>query len=222
MFPYLREDFTVCAMDRRARGKSGDSPAYSLAREAEDIVAVVNAREGNVAVLGHSFGGAVAYEAAFLSPRITRLALYEPPLQASAHSDVLARMESLIAEGERESAAVMFMRDIVQQSAEEIEALRARPAWKARVASIESSIRQHRALSANRWDPARAAGLKTPVLLLIGSLTKNEDLKRSVRDLAAAAPNVSVVTLEGEEHNAMDNDREKFAGLVREFLNASR
>jgi pimeloyl-ACP methyl ester carboxylesterase len=222
MFAHLQQDFTVCAMDRRAHGQSGDGPDYSLLKEAEDVVAVVNARGGSVAVVGHSFGGVVAYEAAFLSPRIGMLVLYEPPLQVSDHSTVLARVESLIANGDREAAAVTFMRDIVQQSAEEVEAMRTRPAWKAMVASIEGSIRQDRALSANRWNPSRAAGLNAPTLLLVGSLTSSEELRRSIRDLAAAAPNVSVVTLEGQEHNAMDNDREKLANIIKDFLKAGR
>ena len=44
-------------MDRRGHGASGDSPDYSLQKEAEDVAAVVDSRQGPVAVLGHSFGG---------------------------------------------------------------------------------------------------------------------------------------------------------------------
>ena len=61
MFPYLQGDFTVCAMDRRAHGQSGDTPPYSLRKEAEDIVAVVESRGRPVAVLGHSYGGVAAW-----------------------------------------------------------------------------------------------------------------------------------------------------------------
>src|SRR5262249_9104776 len=54
MFPLLSRRFTVCAMDRRGRGDSGDSPDYSLKKEAEDIAAVVESRPGPVFLLGHS------------------------------------------------------------------------------------------------------------------------------------------------------------------------
>ena len=38
MFPLLASKFTTCAMDRRGRGASGDSPEYSLSKEAEDAM----------------------------------------------------------------------------------------------------------------------------------------------------------------------------------------
>src|SRR5215207_5274871 len=55
MFPLLASTFTVCAMDRRGRGASGDSPEYSLGKEAEDVAAVVNSRPGPVLVFGPSY-----------------------------------------------------------------------------------------------------------------------------------------------------------------------
>src|SRR5438128_6383554 len=57
LFPLFASRFTVCAMDRRGHGASGDSPDYSLQKEAEDVVAVVNSQPGPVFVLGHSLGG---------------------------------------------------------------------------------------------------------------------------------------------------------------------
>ena len=60
MFPLLASKFTTCAMDRRGRGASGDSPEYSLSKEAEDVAAVVNSRPGPVFVFGHSYGGVAA------------------------------------------------------------------------------------------------------------------------------------------------------------------
>lgn len=61
MFPPLTSTLTVCAMDRRGRGASGDSLVYSrLSKEAEEVAAVVNARSGPVFVFGHSYGGAAA------------------------------------------------------------------------------------------------------------------------------------------------------------------
>lgn len=80
MFPLLASTFTTCAMDRRGRGASGDSAEYSLAKEAEDVSAVVNSRPGPVFVFGHSYGGVAALEATFLTDRISKLLLYEPPL----------------------------------------------------------------------------------------------------------------------------------------------
>jgi predicted cupin superfamily sugar epimerase len=56
--PLLSSRFTVCAIDRRGRGASGDSPDCTLPEEAEDGAAVVHARQsGPVFQLGHSTSG---------------------------------------------------------------------------------------------------------------------------------------------------------------------
>lgn len=222
LFPYLERDLTVCAMDRRGHGRSGDGPTYSLQREAEDVAAVAKSRGRPVAVLGHSFGGVVAYEAAFLTPQIKRLALYEPPIRAADHSAALTRMEALLKVGDRDAATTLFLRDIVRVSPEEAAAMRSRPSWKALVDSIETSVRQDRALTANRWDPARARTLRTPTLLMIGGRTESAELRLSVRSLAETLPNREVVTLQGQEHNAMDTDREHLAAIVKAFVLAGR
>ncbi|MEZ4523551.1 MAG: alpha/beta hydrolase [Thermomicrobiales bacterium] len=60
----LSAEFTVYAMDRRGRGASGDSEYYSIEREFEDVAAVVETLDEPVNVLGHSYGGTCALEAA--------------------------------------------------------------------------------------------------------------------------------------------------------------
>jgi pimeloyl-ACP methyl ester carboxylesterase len=42
LLPELREHFTVYAMERRGRGESGDAAEYSLEREVEDVVALID------------------------------------------------------------------------------------------------------------------------------------------------------------------------------------
>ena len=81
LLPYLEPHATVHAMDRRGRGASGDAPGYELAREYEDVAAVVDAAAeasgAPVDVYGHSHGGIVAFGAATLTPKVRRLVLYE-------------------------------------------------------------------------------------------------------------------------------------------------
>ncbi|MFO7546781.1 MAG: alpha/beta fold hydrolase, partial [Trueperaceae bacterium] len=82
LLPLLEPHVTVMAVDRRGRGASGDHPDWDLEREFEDVAAVVDAvaaeTGGAVALLGHSFGGAIALGGATLTPNVRRLALYEP------------------------------------------------------------------------------------------------------------------------------------------------
>jgi pimeloyl-ACP methyl ester carboxylesterase len=222
MFEHLGQAFTVCAMDRRGRGGSGDGPTYSLAREAEDVAAVAASRGRPVAVLGHSFGGVVALEAALLNPSITKLVLYEPPVRVPANAAELAKMEALIAAGDRAAATTIFLRDVVLISPSEVSAMQTRPAWKTMVASIDGSLRQHRALAARPWDAAKIATLETPTLLLLGERTASPHLQLSVKSLAAALPRNQVIILKGQEHNSMDGDRETLAATVQAFLEPRR
>src|SRR5687768_14900680 len=77
VLPELERRFTVYAMDRRGRGGSGDAVEYHIQREAEDVVAVIQSIDAPVNLLGHSYGGLCAIEAALLTNRIQRLLLYE-------------------------------------------------------------------------------------------------------------------------------------------------
>jgi len=70
------------------------------------------------------------------------------------------------------------------------------------LASIESSIRQDRALAAYRFDPKRPSTLKLPTLLLTGSETASPQLKRTITGLLDSLPNRSLFVFEGQQHNA--------------------
>jgi pimeloyl-ACP methyl ester carboxylesterase len=67
-------------MDRRGHGDSTDGAAYSLAREAEDVVQVAAQLPEPVFVLGHSYGGIVTLETLKRGDRFKRAVLYEPPV----------------------------------------------------------------------------------------------------------------------------------------------
>lgn len=218
LFPLFASRFRVCAMDRRGHGASGDSPNYSLQREAEDVVAVVNSRPDTVFLLGHSYGGVCALEAAFLTNKISKLVLYEPPLQDLDHSAAVDRMERMIQKGDREQALVTFLEEIVMISPSEIAAMKTRPSWPGLLASVASSIRQARALAAYRFDPKRMSTMKVPTLLLTGSETASPQLKQAISGLLDSLPHRALFVFEGQQHNAMDTVPQQFAEAVGNFL----
>jgi pimeloyl-ACP methyl ester carboxylesterase len=210
--------FTVCAMDRRGHGESQRGSNYSLQKEMEDVAAAVNSRPGPVFVLGHSIGGVFALEAAFRTKKISKLVLYEPPVQDLDHTPVADRMEKLIQAGDRERALETFLREIVMVSAGEIANMKTRPTWPERVAGIDIQIREIRALSKYRFDARRLTTLKTPTLLLTGRKTASPQLKQAIKSLMDSLPNRSLFVFEGEEHNAMDTIPQQFADVVTKFL----
>ena len=78
----LQEHFTVYAYDRRGRGESSDTLPYAVAREVEDLQALIAQAGGEAYVYAISSGAALALATAAAGPGITKLALYEPPFMA--------------------------------------------------------------------------------------------------------------------------------------------
>jgi pimeloyl-ACP methyl ester carboxylesterase len=226
LLPYLELHATVHAMDRRGRGGSGDAPDYELAREFEDVAAVVGAiaasSRAKVDVYGHSYGGECAFGAALLTSNIRRLVLYEgwPPVlpeKLKFPSGVEERLDALVASGEREAALELFWREVVKASEEDIRAIRAQPTWAARVATVHTITREVRAFYGDTFDPERAARIVVPVLLLVGTETP-EELRDDPETVAAALPDARIAYLEGQQHVADVLAPELFAERVLEFL----
>ena len=218
LFRLFAPQFTVCAMDRRGHGESEAGSNYSLRKEYQDVAAVVNSRTGPVFVLGHSIGGLCALEAASLTKKISKLVLYEPPLQDLDHTAIADRMEKMIQAGDREQALLTFLQEIVMVSPEGIAAMKSQVVWPNRVAGIDIQIREIRAASKYRFDAKRTKKLKIPTLLLTGSKTASPQLKQAINSLMDALPERTLVVFEGQEHNAMDRIPELFAETVMNFL----
>jgi pimeloyl-ACP methyl ester carboxylesterase len=219
MVPLLSADFTVCAMDRRGRGASGDSAEYSLMKEAQDVAAVVDSRAGQVYVFGHSYGGVVALEATFLTSRIAKLMLYEPPVLDPVDENlaVAERIEKMIAAGQLEQALVTFQAEVVRQSPEELAAMRTRASWPSLVVSMSSLPRQLRALAGYRFDANRMKSVTMPTLLLLGEDTPSPYAQQSIGALHESLPDARLVVLENQEHNAMEGGRDLLANSIIEF-----
>ena len=70
--------------------------------------------------------------------------------------------------GDREGALMTFMSEIVLISADEVAAMKARPSWAGLLATVETSVRQDRALSQYQFEAARARTIPVPTLLMAG------------------------------------------------------
>ncbi len=230
LLPYLEPHATLHVMDRRGRGASGDAPDYDLAREFEDVAAVVDAiakASGSaVDVYGHSYGGNCAFGAALLTRNVRRLVLYEgwPPVTPELLAfppEVEERLEALVAAGDREAALETFMREGVKVSEDEIGAIRAQPTWPARVAAVHTITREIRAFFDHTFDPEQAAKIAVPVLVLTGAESPDE-IKDDPEAVAAALPDARIAVLEGQQHLADVLAPEHFAEHVLAFLREER
>lgn len=223
VLPLLEPHLTVYAMDRRGRGVSGDKTSYSLGAEAGDVAAVVNAvaeaTGGPVDVLGHSYGALCALEAALLTTKMRRLVLYEPVILPMMMPGVTDRLADLVAQGRREEAVIVVLRELAGMPEDQLERAKSLPSWPNRVAAAHTIVREQRVEDVHQFDPARFAALDVPTLLLSGG-DSPASLTASTTALAAALPNARLVTMAGQGHVAMLTAPDLFTTEVLDFLRA--
>lgn len=221
ILPALEEHFTVYAMDRRGRGRSGDTEPYAIEREFEDIAALIDsvAQDGEVDVLAHSFGAVCAFEAALLTGRIRRLILYEPPPPGfEAPAEPLARMRRQLDSGDREGLLGTFLVDLAGLTPAELEVMRSVPAWHARVAAAHTILRELDAIATSQpFAAERFSQLQTPTLLLLGG-NSSTAYAGTVEQIHSILPDSRIIVLPGQQHIAMNTAPELFVREVLAFL----
>ncbi len=232
--PLLRERFTCYAMDRRGRGASGDRLPYSIVREFEDVAAVVDtaATESgrsvrSVDVLGHSYGGWCALGAALRTPNVRRLVVYEggpsPDAGSARAAELGARLRALLVRDDRDDREAflrVFMREVVGMTADELAAFEASPVWAARVAAAHTTLRELEEAPTGESGLDAIAGLRVPVLLLLGGETAPL-FRVEIEALAARLSDARIVVLPGQKHAAHHTAPELFVAEVARFLGRS-
>lgn len=202
----LATDFEVLNVDRRGRGDSGDTPPYAVAREVEDIAAVVHAAGGKAAVFGHSSGAALALTAAADAPDagIAQLALFEPPYQVDPatnrlSADLAERYAALVAGGRRGDAVELFM-TTVGMPPEAIAGARSQPFWPALEGIAHTLAYDAEVLGDGSFPADRAAAVSVPTLVLVGGASPAWAPAAGAA-LAAAVPDVTLLTIAGQDHD---------------------
>jgi pimeloyl-ACP methyl ester carboxylesterase len=216
--PLLSDRCKLLAVDRRGRGESGDSmDGYGIEQEFADIAAVVDSQADPADLFGHSYGATVALGAAPLARNLRRLILYEPaPGVPQIDPDLLARLDALLAEGEREQLLSIFLSELGLDP-DALEQLRASPIWGRRVATAHTIPRELRAEESYRPDSATFASLAVPALLLLGGESP-QWAKKGTEVVRSVLQDNRVATLEGEGHTALMTAPELVADEVARFL----
>jgi pimeloyl-ACP methyl ester carboxylesterase len=219
----LADHFTVYAPDRRGRGASGDAEAYALSREVDDIAAVLGAVGGRPVLLGHSWGGICALEAAGrveLAGAIDALILYEPPLPVGVEiypPGVPDTLDELLEQGEREAVLTTFLIEVVRVPPDELALMRSRSTWTERVAAAASLVREVRTHERYRFESDRWRRLELPTLLLLGA-DSPRFFVAAIDSLHDALPTSTVRVMAGQQHAAMDTAPEVFVDEVVRFV----
>jgi pimeloyl-ACP methyl ester carboxylesterase len=218
--PFLEEEFTVYAIDRRGRGESGDAEEYALEREVEDVIAIIEAISEPVDLLGHSFGGLISLEAALRTDTVHRLILYEGFPHTKERTDeqqALPGIRNVIERGDREEALTAFYREIGHLSREEIEYIQSQPTWQQRVDAVHTALREVEEGYEYDFEPDRFRELDTPTLLLVGGESQPIE-HQDAETLCDVLLDCRIARLEGQQHVAYRMAPELFTQTVIEFL----
>jgi pimeloyl-ACP methyl ester carboxylesterase len=225
----LAPHFTVIHYDRRGRGDSSDlqsngfEPESALAREIEDLEAVIDEAGGSAYAYGISSGAALAMEAAIkLGDKIKKLALYEAPYNddkaaRQAWKEYTKQLGQLLAAGRKGDAVGLFMM-LVGASAADVEGMRQHPMWPLWESAAPSLAYDHIAdLGEDASVPTeRAAKVSMPTLVMDGS-ESFPFMHVTATALAKAIPNAQHHTLEGQTHEVSS---EALAPVLIEFFKA--
>jgi pimeloyl-ACP methyl ester carboxylesterase len=203
LVPELAPQCTTYAYDRRGRGESGDSPAYAVEREIEDLEAVIEEAGRDVVVFAGSCGANLAIEAALRGAPIRRLALHEPFYRTEGFdkppADAMDTLHGLLAKEERGAAVEYFLAEMVGFTPETIADWRQGPIWAINEANAHT-LPYDTAVCGDFTVPAgRLAAYRTPTLVVFSDHT-SDWLSAAARATAAALGNGWGMRLPGSWH----------------------
>jgi pimeloyl-ACP methyl ester carboxylesterase len=217
----LAQHFTVYTYDRRGRGDSGDTKPYAVAREIEDIDALIEQAGGSAFVYGHSSGGCLALEAAAkLGSRVKKLAVYEVPYNddpqaQKAWGEYIKNLTEALASDRRGDAVALFMA-YVGMPAAQIEGMRHAPFWGGMEAIAPTLAYDHTAIMGKDGSipTERAARVRVPTLVMTGG-SGAPFMLETARTLSKTIPTARLRTLDGQAH---DVHPEALAPVLVEFF----
>jgi pimeloyl-ACP methyl ester carboxylesterase len=215
----LAPDFTVYRYDRRGRGESGDTAPYAVAREVEDLEAVLAAAGGSAHVCGLSSGAALALEAAASGLGIVKLALYEPPFTVDLgdpqeERDYTERLQALLSAGRRGDAVEWFLSN-AGVPAEALAAMRDQPDWPRFEAIAPTLAYDHAILGDGTVPRQRAAKVTAPTLVANGGESP-DFFRQAAQATADAIPGARHEVVEGQAWGQADPTA--LAPMLKAFL----
>lgn len=216
----LQDSFTVYTYDRRGRGESSDTPPYAVAREVEDLRAVITQAGGEAYVYAISSGAALALATAAAGPGIARLALYEPPFMAGLEGgtqvkDYTERLNELLDAGRNGDAVALFMTN-VGIPAQATAAMRAQPGWAMLEAIAPTLAYDNEVLGDGSVPRDLASRIAVPTLVLAGGASP-QPLQQAVKATAEAIATAEQRTLDGQTHDVAPD---ALAPVLVEFFGA--
>ncbi len=197
--------FTVVNYDRRGRGESPAEAPITLAQTIDDLRALtdelIKGADDAVALFGNSSGGAIALAAASAALQVSRLVLFEVPLDEEGGTEgaaYLAALRERIAAGERAATIEYYMADMPP---EWLESVKNSPAW-ATMLEIAPSLEPDAESLAWTQSAPRVdlwGDVTAPTLVLVGEQTL-PTMTSAAASIVASKPNAQMRTIPAVDH----------------------
>ncbi|AVV40364.1 alpha/beta hydrolase [Streptomyces sp. ID05-04B] len=216
----LADRFTVVSYDRRGRGESGDTRPYDVAREVEDLAALVEAVGGEASLYGHSSGGALVLEAAASGLPLRGVAVYEVPYAvyeggAKERAEYTDSLTEALEHGRRGDAVELFLR-LTGLAEEMIQGARQSPMWAGMEALAPSLAYDDAVMGGGLVPRDLLASITVPVLSLGGGASPDW-MREAARTVAESVPQGTYRVLEGQSHMV---DPQALASALTEFFSS--
>lgn len=229
----LATAFTVHTIERRGHGESGPQRAgHGVEDDCADVRALQD-KTGAAFLVGHSYGGFVALEAARKNSGVAKVAVYEPGLSVNGSMPLgwMDAYEKYLAQGKPLEAFIEFLREIGP------DAVRKTPRWMFRrmmpimmkapekdevIAQLPQNLVEHRQY--RRFDSTHRnyAEITAEVLLVDGDRDRRAWTTSDQELLASVIPDCERATVPGLDHFGIDKgDPDRVAGVIGEFLSRS-
>ncbi len=229
----LGEHFAVHTIERRGRGRSapqGDD--YGIGKEREDVLALQE-KTGASFLVGHSFGGLIALEAARNNRDFVKIAVYEPGVSigGSIPMDWMPDYEKKLGEKKDFDAFVAFVRGTGPDRA------RTTPPWLMKLllllflragerrkmfGLLPENLREHREVARLDGSYGNYQEICGDVLLMFGGKSGTRWVDAAVERLATVLPHAETKEFPALDHFGIDKKapRDVAAAVSAYFLGA--
>lgn len=201
----LATDFTVYHYDRRGRGGSTDTPPYAVEREIDDLAAIIDRAGESAFLYTSSSGGLLALHAAANGLPISKMALFEPPIELdedrSEQAAFTAGLAELVATRPPADAVEYFLTGIGVPD-EIVAGMRNTHSWLAMEAVAHTLVYDSLLSEATSFELLASVSVPTLVLDSEGS---SDELTGMAAKVAKAMPHSSHKSVPGEWHGVPDD-----------------
>lgn len=228
----LRPHFRVLAPDLAGYGKSGrwrEGQSFDPMIDVDMLIALCELQNGPAHIVGHSYGGVIALEAArLLKRRVRSLTLIEPPSfhllreggfneESKSIAVLVERVRTAMAKGDRRAAASAYMGFWI-----------GRVRWWLKPKQQKAAVMDTMGKTAQEFELIDALALRledyrmvvAPSQLILGAKTTAPAMAVT-RLLAAAIPEAQVRVIKGAGHMSPYTHTAEVNRLIIEHINAN-